>query len=162
MPYAQVVPVVDPKVRDMCALPYPNHPKGCPNFRKRATCPPTIPMLAEVFDLVYPMIAIWEPFDFGGHVERMRVAHPDWSQRQLECCLYWQGTARAALNITIHEFLYGYARTAKPSAPPLFVTTCPEAMGVNVTETMKSLGVVLEWPPKKFTHHVALAGVRRQ
>lgn len=37
-------------------------------------------------------------------------------------------------------------------------TYCPEAMGVNVTATMKNLGVTLEWPPQKVVYKVAIIG----
>jgi 3D (Asp-Asp-Asp) domain-containing protein len=36
------------------------------------------------------------------------------------------------------------------------------AMGVNVTETLKNAGVILEWPPKQWACQVALAGVQRE
>lgn len=50
----------------------------------------------------------------------------------------------------IEEFLLAH--------PGLVVTRCPEAMGVNVTETLAAAGVTLEWPPKKFALQVAIAG----
>jgi hypothetical protein len=37
-----------------------------------------------------------------------------------------------------------------------FATMCPEAMGVNVTATMKEIGIQLEWPPKRWAHQVAM------
>lgn len=33
-------------------------------------------------------------------------------------------------------------------------------LGVNVTETMKNAGVILEWPPANIAYQIALAGVR--
>ena len=38
---------------------------------------------------------------------------------------------------------------------------CPEAMGVNVTATMKNIGVTLEWPPQEVVRKVAIIGVRK-
>jgi hypothetical protein len=35
----------------------------------------------------------------------------------------------------------------------------PEAHGLNVTATMKSIGIELEWPPKTVTYQIALASV---
>lgn len=32
MPYVEVVPVVDPSVRELCRRPYSLHPRGCPKF----------------------------------------------------------------------------------------------------------------------------------
>ena len=153
--FSLVTPVIDPKVRALCVAPYPNHKKGCPNFGKKAGCPPQAPMLGDAIDLSKPVYLIYHKYNFKGHVERMRAAHPDWSQRQLECCLYWQGTARKGLKAAIADFNFEHFGQF------FFINSCPEAMGLNVTATMKSIGVELEWPPVNFTHHVALAGTAK-
>jgi predicted metal-binding protein len=153
MPFALVRPVYDPKVRGLCALPYEGHAKGCPNWKKHERCPPAAPLLVDCFNLAKPTWAIWYDFAFGEHVERMRVKHPDWSERQLRCCLYWQGTARKMLEVEIRKFW-----ALQPTA---MVVRCPEAMGLSVTATMAQVGVALEWPPATRTVHVALAGFGR-
>jgi predicted metal-binding protein len=148
--YKQVDIVIDQRMRGLCKKPYPNHPKGCPNFDKRHDCPPKVPLIGKVFDLTKPIYAIWNVFDFGGHTARMRDKHPQWSDRQVECCLYWQGSARKQLKSEIEAFTSVMGKHV--------VLTTPEACGVNITETMKNIGVILEWPPVKVTHQVALAG----
>lgn len=40
------------------------------------------------------------------------------------------------------------------------ISTCPEGSGVNITETMKNVGINLEWPPKNYTYQIVLAGIR--
>lgn len=142
--------VVDHAVRFLCAKPYPGHPKGCPNYGKKDTCPPRAPFIRDLIDLERPVYAIWTVFDLGQHVERMRALHPSWSDRQLTCCLYWQPAARKRLEKEIKSF---------PIICPvhLFIRI-PEACGVNVTATMKSIGVELEWPPVTKTYQVAIAG----
>ena len=42
----------DPKARDgrWCMLPYPNHPKGCPNHGQKSHCPPFAPIAYDFFD----------------------------------------------------------------------------------------------------------------
>ena len=80
----------------------------------------------------------------------MRGKHSNWSKRQLECCLYWQGTARKSLKKKIGEFLCSHSS--------LFIVSCPEASGVNLTATMKQIGIDLEWPPKEYTYQIVLAG----
>lgn len=141
---------LDPSVRTLCRRPYPRHKTGCPNYGIRETCPPKAPLINEVLDLSQPVYAIWNVFDFEAHVKRMRKAHPNWSQRQTECCLYWQPKARKRLKIMIKAFKRKY--------PKLRVIDCPEAMGVDVTDTMKSIGVRLQWPPTTKTYQVAVAG----
>lgn len=148
--YQKVEIVIDQKMRGKCKSPYPNHPKGCPNYNKRGDCPPKVPLIWAVMDLEKPVFAIWNVYDFKQHTDKMRGKHPEWSDRQVECCLYWQGTARKQLKAEISVFLREQGNHT--------VLTTPEACGVNITETMKNIGVILEWPPKTVTHQVALAG----
>ena len=86
----KVNPVIDYTVRALCVEPYEAHPKGCPNVGKCDRCPPEAPLFDRFFDTSKPIYAIVNEFDLGSHVERLRVKHPDWSERQLRCVLYWQ------------------------------------------------------------------------
>ncbi|HDY88817.1 MAG TPA: hypothetical protein ENH82_11990, partial [bacterium] len=151
----EVTPVIIRPVHSLCVKPYPNHKKGCPNYGKKKGCPPDVPMFDSFYDTSKPTYAIYNKFDFKGHVDRMREKHPDWSRRQLECCLYWQGTARKKLKERINEFIF-------LADERYVVNTTPEAMGVNVTETMKRVGVELEWPPVNIAYQVAMAGMTRR
>ncbi len=159
----QVAPVMNPEARKLCTRPYHGHPKGCPNYGKRVSCPPAAPLLCEALDLAYPVYAIWNAFDFGAHISRMRRRHPEWSQRQVECCLYWQGTARKELRRKVEAWL------SEPTCrfeqvvvylSELRVLYCPEACGVDVTATMASIGIELEWPPRTVAYQVALVGTK--
>ena len=147
----QVVPVVDHSVRGLCVRPYPGHKKGCPNFGKRGSCPPSARFVEDVIDLSKPVFAVYNVFDLGAHVAKMKLKHPGWSVRQLRNCLYWQGGARKRLRELVRE-------SVRDDTVVLF---CPEACGVDVTETMRNAGVVLEWPPVNLTYQVALVGVRK-
>lgn len=147
-----VAPLIDHSVRKICIRPYHGHPKGCPNYGKKAGCPPAAPLFDHMYDLTKPVFAICNVFEFKSHIEKMRLIHPDWSEYQLRCVLYWQGSARKMLKQHIVSFLKenkGYS-----------IETCPEAMGVNITETMAHAGVVLEWPPENVTYQIALAGIK--
>lgn len=149
----QVDPVVDHSVRGLCVRPYPLHPKGCPNFGKCDRCPPKAPFFEEAFDLALPVFAVVNQFDLAAHVARMAARNPDWSDRQLRCVLYWQGTARKQLQEKI--------QTALAGLPGYVATWCPEGMGVNVTATMQAIGVPMEWPPVNVAMQVALLGFPR-
>ncbi len=142
--------VIDKSVRTLCYRPYPLHPKGCPNYGKKETCPPKVELITELLDLSKPVYVVWNVFDLASHVERMKEAHPNWSQRQLHCCLYWQPKARKILRKEIEGL--GLWLLGKRI---LFV---PEACGVNVTATMASIGEILEWPPVTKTYQVAIVG----
>jgi hypothetical protein len=147
----KIEPVLDTRVRRFCKLRYPGHPRGCPNWNKRATCPPQAPALPRVFDLEQPVYAIVNSFPLGEHMEKMRVKHPDWTDRQLRNVLYWQGTARKQLRKGIQDFLHWHLRYV--------AITCPEACGVVMTETLQKVGLRLDWPPSPLAYQVAFGGV---
>lgn len=155
MPSRIVTPVLSSKVRTLCWRRYPGHPYGCPNYDKRAGCPPQTPRLRDIICLTEPIVVVWNAFDLRAHALRMRAPHPAWSDRQVYCCLYWQGAARKALrwNIEVAKGRYG---------EELCVLVRPEAHGVDVTATMKSIGIVLEWPPRVKAYQVALLGTARK
>ena len=156
MPHARVLPVLYDSVRKLCSRPYEGHPRGCPNYGKAPRCPPKVARIDEVYDLGAPFYVVWSTFELGAHVATMRDRHPDWSERQLRCVLYWQGTARKRLRAEVEAF-----REAHPEVDWLVETT-PEAMGLEVTKTMAQAGVELPWPPVETAYHVALAGKRRE
>ena len=137
----------------LCCLEYPNHPYGCPNYGKKVGCPPMAKPLRMLIDLS-PVYIVWNVFPFGRHIQKMKSGHPKWSERQVRCCLYWQGTARKQLRVKVNKFLLVH--------PDMCIVWCPEASGVNVTQTMATINNILEWPPENITYQVVLAGKRNQ
>jgi hypothetical protein len=135
----------------LCALPYPGHRRGCPNLGKKEGCPPCYPLFWDKFDLSKPVFAIVNEFDLEAHVLRMKLRHPDWSDRQLRNCLYWQPKARKCLRTMAAAFRFDH--------PGYAVEFTPEARGVNVTETLHEAGLDLEWPPVKVARQVAFAAI---
>ncbi len=113
-----------------CALSYPGHKKGCPNLGVKIGCPPSFRYQYVKNQVVR---AVYIEFDLGEHVAHMKRLHPDWSERQLRCCLYWQPKARKMLRAEIGGAAADFS---------------PEASGVDVTTTMQRVGVTLDWPPK--------------
>jgi len=154
---AIVTPVIDIGIRSLCILPYHNHPKGCPNFGKKDICPPKCKNFQSIYSSHHAIWALWAEFDLAAHIQRMQERHPLWTYRQLSCCLYWQGSVRKFLRESIAKWI----SENKEEYPNLTVTTCPEAMGVNVTATMHNIGTELEWPPRQTTRLIYLAGVLR-
>jgi len=136
MPWIEVHPIIDIKIKGLCLKSYPLHPKGCCNFNHKLGCPPNSPLFSEVIDISKPVHAIYNIFPFKEHIDKMRLKFPTWSERQLRCVLYWQSRARVALREQIKSFLRDFGR--------LKIITCPEAQGVNLTETMKNANIVLE------------------
>jgi len=157
MPFVVVKPVIDYSVRSLCFKPYPGHKKGCPNYNKCTRCPPQSKLIKDIFNLDEPVYLIYNKFSLWEHVDRMRTQNPSWSDRQLYCCLYWQGKARKQLREQIRVFKKSIGSTVDD----YIVLDTPEATGVNVTDTMLSIDIKLEWPPRNFAYQVALAGKTR-
>lgn len=147
---------IDHSMRNLCAHPYPGHKRGCPNFNKKITCPPKAPLLEDYYQIKSGFYIVYVTYNFAAHKARMKRLHPNWSERQLECCLYWQGKVLKKLKEEVADIMY-YLDGRGQWEPTYY----PEAMGVNVTDTMKQLNVVLEWPPKTIVYKVAFVGLRK-
>lgn len=139
--------------RGMCTQKYHGHPKGCPNYGKKDVCPPNVPMFDQVFDISKTVYLIYTIFDIGGHAKRMKEKHPNWTEIQQYNLLYWQGTARKELKKNIEDFKKIYREKG------YYVVLTPEAMGVNVNDTLKNTGINLEWPARKYVYKIAMGGV---
>lgn len=143
----KVVVKINHRMRALCLHPYPGHPKGCPNFGKRETCPPAVPLFEKVYDLNKPIYAIVNDFDMHSHTKKMKEQHPKWSYRQCSCVLYWQPSAKKKLLEKINK-------TQIPAGYE--IVKLPEGMGVDVTGTLASAGITLEWPPVNIARQVVL------
>ena len=143
--------IVDSRIQKLCITPYYNHKNGCPNYNKKKGCPPNQPLINDVLDFNKEILLIYTEFDIKSHVEKMKEKHPNWSERQLYCCLYWQPKARKIHKHEIKLAIISETKIVK-------VVSCPEAHGVSVTETMRNIGVELEWLPKNIARIVSLGG----
>ena len=139
--------------RSMCTLSYTAHKKGCPNYNKRKDCPPNVKMLDDYFDLYKPIYFILYRFPLYQHIEKMRIKHPNWTKRQLENCLYWQGAARKELRENVKRFFEEY------TDQEYVVNYTPEAMGTNVSKTILQYGIKIDWSLSNYVYKIALAGV---
>lgn len=147
--------VISSKVRVWCLLPYPGHPKGCPNYAKAAKCPPKAQHVSAYFDLGRDLWLVHSEFDLNAHIRRMREKHPSWSDRQLRCVLYWQPASRKELSTRRRLAFWVTGATQW--------TDIPEAMGVNVYATAALAGLKLQKIKRLNTcRHVALIGYGRE
>ena len=141
--------------RSLCARAYPGHKKGCPNYGKYDLCPPNAPMFDEIFDMSKDIYLIYYVFDFKTHLEKMRRKHPSWTDRQLRNVLYWQGSAKKGHKEEIKQFMSVYGHLG-------YEVVTPEALGVDVTASLKSVGISLEWPPVNYSYRIAFAGIPKK
>jgi len=138
--------VIDLRSREWCKLSYPNHPKGCPNYGKRETCPPLASLFHEIVESPFHFIGV--KFNLGEWVKRMKRKHPEWSDRQARCCLYWQGKVRKKLR----EVCKCLAKEED------IIVYKPEAMGVHVFETCRKIGIKLKRNPRNEVWKIAIIG----
>lgn len=140
--------VYDKRARDgtWCCLPYPNHPKGCPNFPKCMKDRPDFKTLPNK-----KWIAVLEKFDLKAHAERMKEKHPKWSERQARCVLYWQNSLRKRLREKAMKLYY-------PLRGDIFLDI-PEANGINVFATMAKHGIYLRTDPD-LVYKIMLVGIK--
>ena len=142
---------VNHKCRGYCTIPYPNHPKGCPNFGKHDECPPKAPLVEDVFDFDEKMFFIIEEFNLKAHVEKMKTKHPHWTPRQCKNLLYWQGGVRKRLREKTQNFITW-------NDPCMIYTLLPEAMGVMVIDTALAVGIPIEKTPENKVFKISLVG----
>ncbi len=143
-------PRINYKAREWCKLPYPDHPRGCPNYGHKPVCPPIIPLLEQVYDLSKPSYLVVVEFDLAAHAHKMLSIHPSWSERQAKCVLYWQGSVAKQLRLETEHYL--------KIIPNLVATSCPEAMGLNVIATAQLAGVPIRPRPVDKVFKIALLG----
>ena len=113
-----------------CTLPYPDHPKGCPNFPE---CPRNQPDFKGLQQF-HEWYALTEEFDLATHAEKMKKKHPSWTERQCRNLLYWQGTLRSQLRLRAYVW----------KEPDDILLQVPEASGVNVFATLSQVGIILQ------------------
>lgn len=142
------------ETRKWCGLKYPNHPKGCPNWKTR--CPERGPYVDSLLDLKKPMWIVHSEFDLAGHVEKMRGRHPKWTERQLRNVLYWQSQSRKQLRTRV-------AIAIRLLIPRInYVLPGAEYSGVNVYVTALKSGLKLERiKDLKTCRHIAILGTRK-
>ena len=145
--------VIDLRAREWCKLPYPDHPKGCPNYGKRDTCPPQCPIWNDIIEPPYLLVGV--KFALKVWSERMKERHPKWSDRQARCCLYWQGKVRKRLREICEEVKLHHLGSN------FIISYTPEAMGVHVFETCYKNGIKLHKNPQDFVWKIAIIGRKK-
>lgn len=135
------------KYQHMCLQKNNSFRNGCPNYGKKPGCPPRN-LFNEDYDLTKPIYLISTDFDLTDHVQRIKIAHPIWTEKAIYNPRYWQAKARKLHEKDIADFLSEH--------PEYFVERSPEGAGINVNDLCTKLGINLEWPPRKITRIVSV------
>jgi predicted metal-binding protein len=148
------------KTRRWCRLPYLKHPNGCPNYGKNSLCPPKAPFLKTTIDKFNHFYLIIGKFNLVKYKKGMLRRHPNWSDRQAKCVLYWQGSAKKHMKEyikTIYEkhtennmFLLSSGSGFKNVKIPQKKIYSMEAAGINVFETLRKNNIEFELKPENY------------
>ena len=136
-----------------CRLPYPNHPQGCPNYGKRKTCPPVAKKFGDLIEP--PLYLAIQQFNLEFHKKKMKEKHPNWTDKQCRNLLYWQKGVIKRLK----DESYQFARTLGDN---FIVLDVPEANGVQVFETCKKIGILLDKNPEKIVYKIMIIGKNKE
>lgn len=131
----------DLRARDgtWCKLPYPNHPKGCPNY---PMCIEQRRDFREYRD--YKWVAVVLEFDLKAHAEEMknkpRKDGKEWTEAQARCVLYWQEhKVRRPLKEMVMKIYHPLRGDV--------LLDIPEVNGVNLFATMAKHDLYLKSKP---------------
>ena len=140
------------RVPHWCGLPYPGHPKGCPNYYTgRPQCPPAAPYITKIMDLDREVYLVHSHFDLEHHMNKMKLRHPQWTERQLRNVLYWQPKSKKEMRERAVDFAFKIGADS--------ICYMGEAAGVNLYATCALSGLKLEKiKGLKICRHVALVG----
>lgn len=131
---------------EWCRLPYPQHKNGCPNYG-REKCPPGAVSFKKIINPPFKLVAV--RFNLEEHAERMKEKHPNWSDKQARCVLYWQKGVDKKLR-----------QECEKIADDNLILYRPEAHYINMFATCRKIGLILEKNPKKYVWKIAIIGKR--
>jgi hypothetical protein len=135
----------------LCRYPYGNHKKGCKygcikRYRWYDVCDPEQDVWALYFSM--DLTPLWD---------KLRGRFPHWTERQVQNNRYWVGTKKKLLRELEQEFLAEHpgpwARVLNRGKDKINYT-----YGIHYNDTMKQIGVDLQWPPEPYPITVQFLG----
>lgn len=152
---------------DLCKLKYPGHPNGCPNIvnnlkkgnKPKLSCPPFAKRLSEKYDLFnQDKYFCYVKFNLKKQKEKMKLLHPEWTDKKCGCLLYWQKSVVKELKKKCLSFIL-FAKNIFKAKEKYEYELIPEAMGLDVFETAAYYDVILERNPQNYVYKIAFIGV---
>ena len=124
--------------RKWCQLPYENHKKGCPNFNKNDTCPSRCKYRKDILEKYDKFTLVYAVFNFQQYKEIRMKEHPDWSEKQAGCVLYWQSSIKKMLKGHIRHIKYD---EMLGTGSGFWKYSSMEAAGIYVFKTLLNNGI---------------------
>jgi predicted metal-binding protein len=171
--------IFDPKVQTYCV----SSNYKCPSYGHSWACPPEAPYLEEEVSKFKAFYLVYCEIDLVNQVKKEKVKNPNLSESQIRTKLLGSSLLRDKMREEIKFLLNkeqnenkeklilgsGYCRacfnkkdggctydSGKPCRYPNKKRYSMEAAGIHVTETIKNLGLNIEWPPINYVYQFGL------
>jgi len=169
----------DPKVQTYCVNPN----FICPSYGHSWACPPESPYLKEKLSLYQKFFLVFVKFNLSEYIEDIKAIHPKRSEKSIRNAFFMKNFLRDKLEQEILNFIQedqtshekrlilwdGFCRvcynekdrgctydSGDPCRYPDKKRYSMEAVGIDVTKTVKNLNLDIEWPPNKFVYRFGL------
>ena len=170
--------VFDPEVQTYCINPG----FKCPNYGHSWACPPEAPYLDKILREYVKFFLIYEKFDIKEYIREKRKKFPKRDEKKLRNAFYRDNFMRNSIEENVNAFINkydekyneilvlwdGHCRVCEKNKEkctydsgsecryPNEIRYSMEAVGINVTETVKNLNLDIEWPPKHYAYRFSL------
>ncbi|MFX1409732.1 MAG: DUF2284 domain-containing protein [Promethearchaeota archaeon] len=173
----------DPKVQTYCVNPN----FKCPNFGHSWACPPEAPYLEEEVSKYQKFFLIYVKFNLRDYYKKVKEKFPKRSEESIKNAFLMKEFLRDKLEQEIVNFieemhsLYkkrlilwdDFCRvcynekdkacnydSGNPCRYPNKIRYSMEAVGIDVTKTVKNLNFGIEWPPNDFIYRFGLICIK--
>lgn len=171
--------IFDPKVQTYCVKPN----FKCPSYGHSWACPPEAPYLKQEVSQYIKFYLIFVKYNLKEYIEKEKVKYPKKSEKNIRNAFFMKNFLRDKLEqeiklfINEHQNSYdekrilwdGFCRLCSnekdkgctydagdPCRYPDKMRYSMEAVGIDVTQTVKNLNFNLEWPPNEFVYRFGL------
>lgn len=186
MPYTEIKfrdIIFDPEVQSYCV----NSNFKCPNYNHSWACPPEAPYLEKEVSTFNKFFLIYYKCDLNKHIEKEKLKHPNQSEKRIKNKLLMTNFLRDKLEQEIFEFLNefqdnckqkfvlwdGHCRvcynildkdcsydSGEPCRYPDKIRYSMEAVGIDVTKTVRNVDLDIEWPPINYVYRFGLICIK--
>jgi predicted metal-binding protein len=171
--------VFDEKVQTYCI----NSNFKCPSYGHSWACPPEAPFLEQEVSTYNKYYLIFVKFNLDKYVEREKLKYPKKNESNIRNAFFMKNPLRDNLEEEISQFLDkfqeyyneklvlwdGFCRVCfndkdkgctydagDPCRYPDKKRFSMEAVGIDVTQTVRNLNFNIEWPPNEFVYRFGL------
>ncbi len=170
--------IFDPKVQTYCVSPNFH----CPSYGHSWTCPPVAPYLEEGVSHYHKFFLIYIQFDLKSYIEGKKK-YPRRSEESIRNRFFMKNLLGDKLEKEVFQFLNGHQDllgekfilwdgfcricfnkkdkgcnydSGIPCRYPNKKRYSMEAVGIDVTSTVKNLNLAIEWPPINHAYRFSL------